>query len=77
MITLTGQEQPDESGIKIGQVFSLNPQPSSALSHSPAERLPTQIIPYHPCTFRASCGTHNSPTLSSFVSEDKERYEDA
>ena len=77
VITLTGQEQPDETEIKIGQVFSLNPQPASTLSRSPAERSPTQIIPYHPCTFRASRGTHNSPTLSSFVSEDKERYEDA
>jgi hypothetical protein len=70
----TGQRQLDESGIKIGHVFSLSPQTSTVLSAQ--ERLRTKVIPYHPCTFW-SYGTHNSPALSSFVSEDKERYEDA
>ena len=73
----THQRHQDESGIKISQVFALNSR-SMVLSRSPTnERLSTKIVPYHPCTFRMCHCTHNSSTLSSLVSEDKDRFEDA
>ena len=80
-----GRQNQRELGIRIGEVFSLNPQSSSVLSKemlscSQVKELSgTEVcfIPYHPCTFRTSYPSPNSPTLSSFVSEDKERYEDA
>ena len=85
VITPGRQIQREELGIKIGEVFSLNPQSSRALSREmlpcPQVKEPYRtdlcFIPYHPCTFRTSHPSTNSPILSSFVSEDKERYEDA
>ena len=77
VITPTHQRHQDESGIKIGQVFSLNSQSMVLPRSSIKERLPTKIVPYHPCTFRMCHCNHDSPSLSSLVSEDKDRFEDA
>ncbi|XP_028395953.1 protein fork head-like [Dendronephthya gigantea] len=77
------QRRPEESGLKIDRVFSMNPQCSSMYQTAmqpclqAEELLRSKIIPYHPCTLWGSQLTPNSPKLSSFVSEDKERYEDA
>ena len=85
VITPAGQNQTEETGIKIGEVFSLNPQSSSVMSRrnlpypSATELSQSRFdfIPYHPCTIRASYAVHNSPTATSFISEDKQCYEDA
>lgn len=74
---------PEESGLKIDRVFSMNPQCFSVYQTAmppcqPAnELLQSKIVPYHPCTLWGSQVAPNLPTLSSFSSEDKERYEDA
>ena len=77
VITPTGGRQWDEAEVKIGEVFSLNSQPTTSPCSPTRERSSAEIIPYHPCTFRVCHCTHDSPNLSSSLPEDKERFEDA